>query len=122
MELTEEQKNFQNDLARALHKAWESNEFKNKFIESPLDAIEELTGSRPQFKSGSKMIVVDQSEANTFYFNIPAKPNTEDVELTDDQLEHVAGGDFGNWLLEKAARAIVIASPPLVAAYKLTKI
>lgn len=40
------------------------------------------------------MLVVDQTKPNTFFFNIPSKPNLEDMELSEEQMEMVAGGDF----------------------------
>jgi len=40
--------------------------------------------------------VRDQTDESTVYINIPTKPNTEDVELNEDQLEAVAGGK-ANW-------------------------
>jgi hypothetical protein len=40
--------------------------------------------------------VRDQTDESTVYINIPAKLNTEDVELNEEQLEVVAGGQ-ANW-------------------------
>ena len=34
-----------------------------------------------------------QTDHNYTYVNIPPKPNFEDMELTDEQLEQVAGGE-----------------------------
>lgn len=117
MEITKDQESFQNDLASALNKAWEDPEFKNQFINSPLETLEKLTGNRPQFKNDTKMVVVDQSEPDTFYFNIPSTPSLQDVELTEDQLELVAGGGVVSWLKTKAKEAAAAIVVPIVVAY-----
>jgi hypothetical protein len=41
---------------------------------------------------GINIIVEDQTSSSNIYMNIPAKPNYENFELTDEQLEVVAGG------------------------------
>ena len=45
---------------------------------------------------GKTFVVKDQSNATNIYFNIPAKPNMDDVELNEDQLDIVAGGGGTN--------------------------
>lgn len=88
MEITAEQKL----LGQVLQKAWENNQFKSELIANPLEAIEEFTGEKLILPQGQKLVVKDQSDESTIYLNIPRKVDTENLELTDEQLEMVAGG------------------------------
>lgn len=88
MELTNEQRLFQT----IVEKAWEDNDFKAALIENPLDAIESLIGTRLHLPEGKTLKVYDQTNVDTIYVNINAEPNLEDVELTEEQLEIIAGG------------------------------
>ena len=101
-----EKNKVQEILAQALEEAWENEDFKKELIANPLEAIADLTGESLGLKEGVKMVVADQSEADTFYFNIPNKPILEDVELSEDQMEMVAGGGWGGaiagWIVGNA--------------------
>ncbi len=77
-------------VARLIHKAWNDPKFKSDFISNPVSAIEKETGQKVELPTGVSIVVEDQSEPNTVYLNIPAAADS--VELTDDQLEAVAGG------------------------------
>jgi hypothetical protein len=88
MEITNEQKVLQ----QVINEAWENEVFKNELIANPLTAIEKLTGQRVQLKEGQTLVVRDQTDESTIYINIPAEQNLENVELSEEQLEHVAGG------------------------------
>ncbi len=90
MELTKEQKLF----GAVVSKAWENAEFKQTLINSPEAAVKSVTGESFDLPENVSLKVVDQSNPDHVYFNIPPKPNYEDMELTDDQLELVAGGEF----------------------------
>ena len=87
MEFTQEQKLY----AQVVNKAWEDAEFKKSLMESPLEAIEKLTGQKVILPEGKKLIVRDQMDESTTFINIPAEPK-EDLELSEEQLEAVAGG------------------------------
>lgn len=91
MEFTQEQKLY----AEIVHKAWEDAQFKSELVADPAAAIEKLTGQKLNLPQGKTLVVRDQTDEQTVYINIPAKPNTEDVELNEDQLEAVAGGIIG---------------------------
>ncbi len=107
MELTENQEVFRKSLENALGKAWDDESFKKELIASPLRAIEDLTGEKLNLKEGVKIVVLDQTDPSTFYFNIPTRPNLEDIELTEDQLGLVAGGIINpTYLAMKAAEAV----------------
>ncbi len=88
MELTKEQKLFQT----IVEKAWEDADFKAALINDPVNAIEALTGVRLHIPEGKTIKVYDQTDENKVYVNIHAEPSLDDVELTDEQLEIVAGG------------------------------
>ncbi|MCC5613119.1 NHLP leader peptide family RiPP precursor [Nostoc sp. CHAB 5834] len=88
MEFTQEQKLY----ARIVQKAWEDAQFKADLTANPVAAIERLTGQKVDLPQGKTLVVRDQTDETAVYINIPTKPNTEDVELNEDQLEAVAGG------------------------------
>ncbi len=88
MEITAEQKLY----AQVVQKAWEDNQFKSELMANPLEAIEKLTGEKLIVPQGQTLVVKDQTDKSTVYFNIPRKIDTENLELTDEQLEMVAGG------------------------------
>lgn len=88
MEYTKEQKLLQDIIQRA----WEDEGFKQELITDPVTAIENLTGKRANLPEGKTVEVSDQTNESVIYINIPAQPNTEDMELNEEQLEVIAGG------------------------------
>jgi hypothetical protein len=86
-ELQEKGAELQKTLAQ---KAWESSNFKEQLIKNPISTIESVTGNKIQ--SGINIKVEDQTDASKIYLNIPRKIEVEELELTDEQLEMVAGG------------------------------
>jgi hypothetical protein len=88
MEFSQEQKSY----AEIIQKAWDDADFKKELTVNPVDAIEKLTGKKLDLPAGKTLVVRDQTDESTVYINIPAKPNMEDVELNEEQLEVVAGG------------------------------
>ena len=88
MELTKEQKVLQSVLSEA----WNNPSFKQELIANPTDAINRLTGENFSLPEGKTLEVCDQSNSDKVYLNIPQQPDFDNVELTDDQLEEVAGG------------------------------
>ncbi len=92
MELSQEQKAY----AEIVQKAWDNADFKNELIVNPVGTIEKLTGKKVTLPAGKTLVVRDQTDESAVYINIPAKPNLDDVELNEEQLEIVAGGtDIG---------------------------
>lgn len=91
MEFTQEQKLY----GEVVQKAWEDTQFKSELVANPVEAIEKLTGKKLNLPEGKTLVVRDQTDETTVYINLPAKPNTEDVELNEEQLEAVAGGARG---------------------------
>jgi len=88
MEMTQEQKLFQD----VVQKAWEDTAFKNELIANPVATIEKLTGQKLNIPKGKTLVVRDQTNESIVYINIPAEQKLEDVELNEEQLEAVAGG------------------------------
>ncbi len=88
MEITKEQKILQ----QVLSEAWRNPAFKQELIASPEAAIKKLTGEFFELPKGKKLQVFDQSSPDIICLNIPQEPNMDNVELTDDELELVAGG------------------------------
>jgi hypothetical protein len=88
MEITQEQK-FNSQVVQ---KAWEDAQFMKELMSNPVETMQKLTGQKLHLPSGQKLVVVDQSDESTVYFNIPRKIDINSLELTEEQLEMVAGG------------------------------
>jgi hypothetical protein len=93
MKYTQEQQKEGAELMTALvEKAWESAAFKDQLLENPMVAIKEFSGKDFTMPEGKKISVEDQTNESVIYLNIPAEPNINELELTEEQLEMVAGG------------------------------
>lgn len=88
MELTRQQKLLQQVIAEA----WDNPIFKQELLASPIEAIKTLTGEIIKIPEGKTLQVFDQSSPEIIAFNIPPKPDLNSIELTDEELEIVAGG------------------------------
>ncbi|MFZ4931660.1 NHLP leader peptide family RiPP precursor [Chryseobacterium sp. Mn2064] len=84
-------------IQAVISKAWEDAEFRKELLVNPIKAIEELTGVKVVLPEGKELIVVDQTDKSKVYVNIPAEPEMDNVELTEDQLEAIAGGGQMIW-------------------------
>lgn len=85
-------KSEQEVLYEVLQKAWKNPEFRKRLVQNPVEEIERLTGARIVLPEGKTLEVCDQTDASKVYFNLPVMPDTEEMELSDEQLEGVAGG------------------------------
>ena len=92
MELTAKQKKTQEIIQKVFLQAWEDADFKQQLIANPVEVIERVTGERIQLPEGKTLIVKDQTDDTNIYINIPAEPKMEDFELSESQLETIAGG------------------------------
>ena len=88
MELTKEQAL----IFSVISKAWEDETFKQELISSPLAAIQKATGQTVKVPEGKTLVVRDQTNPSVIYINIPAEPKVDDMEMTEEQLESIAGG------------------------------
>jgi len=95
MKLTKQQQEAQQLTNTIISKCWEDEAFKKELISSPIKAIEKLTGHPVNLPEGVKIVVNDQTDPSFSHINIPAKVDFDsmDMELTDEQLEIVAGGE-----------------------------
>ncbi|WBX76786.1 NHLP leader peptide family RiPP precursor [Tenacibaculum ovolyticum] len=97
MEVTKTQQFLQDIIT----KAWEDNDFKLELIKNPVKTIETLTGKKANLPEGKTIVVRDQTDASIVYINIPVEPNMGNMELSEEQLEVVAGGSdikLPDWL------------------------
>ena len=73
-------------------KSWEDQAFKSQLLNEPAQTIENELG-RPLRLNNRHLIVEDQTNDGIIFFNIPKEPNFEDIELSEHQLELIAGGE-----------------------------
>ncbi len=91
MELAQGQKVY----GEIVQKAWDDTQFKNNLLTNPIETIEKFTGNKVNLAEGQTLVVKDQTDESIVYLNIPRKVDIDELELTDEQLEMVAGGsDF----------------------------
>ena len=106
MILTREQKEETQELLNKLVvKSWEDNAFKSQLISNPKETIEEF--SQTKFDEKVNLVVEDQTDSSKIYINIPRNINNEDIELSDEQLETVSGGDVGTVLAVIAVASLI---------------
>jgi hypothetical protein len=75
--------------AKIVARAWEDEEFKQKFLADPKAMFEDYMGSKlPE----SLVMTAHQEDADHLHFVIPAKPAVSLDELSDEDLERIAGG------------------------------
>lgn len=79
-------------LSKVLEKVWEDEEFKHELISDPSTVIKETFGEEFDLPAGKSLVVVDQTDVSKLYFNLKSRPDMDEIELTDEQLELIAGG------------------------------
>ncbi len=92
-----EQKKEEEVLRLIISKAWEDVNFRKSLIDNPITAIETLTGAKIVLPEGKTLVFNDQTDRSKVFVNIPSEPEFEDIELTEEQLEIVAGGGQTVW-------------------------
>lgn len=98
--ITLEQQKLGTELMNTLvQKSWESSSFKNELIANPIATIKSATGY--SYSPETNVVIEDQADDSFIYLNIPRKINPDTLELTDEQLEMISGGDitFGAFCL-----------------------
>jgi ABC-type bacteriocin/lantibiotic exporter with double-glycine peptidase domain len=81
-------------IQTVISKAWEDVEFRKELLVNPVEAIERLTGVEVIVPEGKELVIVDQTDKSKVYVNIPSEPEIDNIELTEDQLEAIAGGQM----------------------------
>ncbi len=84
-------------IQTVISKAWEDVEFRKELLVNPVEAIERLTGVEVIVPEGKELVIVDQTDKSKVYVNIPSEPEIDNIELTEDQLEAIAGGGQMMW-------------------------
>ena len=79
-------------IRRIIKEAWANETFKAELMADPVGSIEKFTGQKFVLPQGKKLVVRDQTNENTIFINIPQEPDFENMELSEEQLEAVAGG------------------------------
>ena len=96
MDFNQAQANAEKNLKTIIDKCYQDESFKQELLANPAAAIEKLSG-KPLDLKGKRVVAVDQTDASTIFINIPA--NVEDMELSEAELETVAGGEKGLTIL-----------------------
>lgn len=84
-------------IQTVISKAWEDSNFRKELIADPLTAIERLSGVKIVLPEGKTLVIADQTDKSKVYLNIPSEPEMENMELTEEQLESIAGGKHHIW-------------------------
>jgi Nitrile hydratase, alpha chain len=75
-----------------IEKAWKDDGFRQALRSDPRGAVEKLLGGK--LPAGMQVKLLEET-ADTFYLVLPAKPDRAPAgQLTDQQLDAVAGGDW----------------------------
>lgn len=102
-------------IQTVINKAWDDHQFRENLIQDPKASIKAATGLN--VPSDFNLKFTDQTDASKVFINIPPKPDFDDMELTDEQLEEVAGGEiFATAFTVAFVVPIVVASTATVAA------
>ncbi len=84
-------------IQTVISKAWEDSNFRKELIADPVTAIEKLSGIKIVLPEGKTLVIADQTDKSKVYLTIPAEPEMENMELTEEQLESIAGGKNPIW-------------------------
>lgn len=85
----ETQTNSHRELETALiEKCWKEPEFKKEVLRDPKGMLEQHIGQK---LPADLKIFIHEEDANTLHFSLPPAPSNL-TELSDDELEKVAGG------------------------------
>jgi hypothetical protein len=113
----EQQKEGEESIKTLAHKAWENSTFKEQLVKNPVATIESVTGRSLTLPENKRLIVEDQTDESIIYLNIPPRVNIDSMELTDEQLETIAGGE----ILVGVGVGILVGAACLAVGYALGK-
>lgn len=83
---------FKKAVQTVINKAWEDDQFRSALVRAPKSAIKGLTGL--QIPSEVNIVFSDQTDKETIFINIKPQPDIDNMELSDEELDMVAGGEF----------------------------
>ena len=92
---------------KIIARAWTDDDFRRKFAADPKGQFEEHLGTR--LPEGLVMTVHEETP-NSLHFVIPMKPSGEAAELSDEDLEKVAGGIDVTMMLTLIASVAAVVS------------
>jgi hypothetical protein len=84
-------------IQTVISKAWEDLNFRKELIADPVTAIEKISGVKIVLPEGKTLVIADQTDKSKVYLTIPAEPEMDNMELTEKQLELIAGGKHQIW-------------------------
>ena len=82
---------FKQAVQKVINKAWEDDSFRASLVKAPKATIAKVTGLK--VPTDVDIVFSDQTDPNVNYINLPPRPNYDNMELSDEQLEIVAGGE-----------------------------
>ncbi len=94
MKISLEKRNENIEILNSIYKeCWENKDFIDDLKNNPIQSIKDNLGISISLQNEKKTIEVsDQTDPNIIFLNIPAKLETDDIELTNEELELVSGG------------------------------
>ncbi len=99
-------------LISLTQKSWKDSEFKKEYIANPVKVLSEEYGKEFIAPEKQELVVEDQTDESIIYINIPRVPQAiDDFQLTDEQLECVAGGEGGVivfWIVTALAAGVTV--------------
>jgi len=95
--------------AKIVALAWQNDDFRRKFVADPKGQFEERLGAK---MPADLKIKVHEENENSLHFVIPMRPKPTASELSDEDLERIAGGTSPTVFLSItiASQAITIAA------------
>ena len=79
-------------IQTVINKAWDDDGFRSRLVANPTGAIAEV--SDVQIPGNVSLVFNDQTDTSKLFINIPPKPDYDNMELSDEELELVAGGEI----------------------------
>ena len=73
-----------------VQRTYQDPAFKAEFMENPLEVIRNEAGIDFEIPEKSRFVVIDKSDPHALYITLPV--NEDSLELTDEELELIAGG------------------------------